>query len=116
MCPESEEGGWNLTWLGQQAGWLQGTAFPTWKGNSAITAHVYDANGEPGPFADLHQLKWGDQIIVNAFGQKYIYEVRSIDAWVDPEDSSAIPPEDYPWLTLITCKGYDANLDTINGG
>jgi len=37
--------------------------------------------------------------------------VRSVDAWVDPEESSAIPPEDYPWLTLITCKGYDANLD-----
>jgi len=54
--PVSEDG-WNLTWLGDQAGWLHGTAFPSWAGNSAITAHVYDANGQPGLFNNLSQLK-----------------------------------------------------------
>ena len=36
--PVSAEG-WDLTWLGGQAGWLQGTAFPTWEGNSVLTGH-----------------------------------------------------------------------------
>ena len=61
--------GWNLSWLGDQAGWLEGTAFPSWKGNSAITAHVVDANGQPGLFADLSILKWGDEVVVQAYGQ-----------------------------------------------
>jgi hypothetical protein len=39
--------GWDLTWLGEQAGYLEGTAFPSWAGNSAITGHVYLPDGSP---------------------------------------------------------------------
>ena len=39
--PQTEDG-WDLSWLSSEVGWLQGTAFPTWAGNSALTAHVYD--------------------------------------------------------------------------
>jgi len=28
--------------------------------------------------------------------------------------SSVFEHEDYPWLTLITCKGYDEENDTYN--
>lgn len=107
------EDGWDLTWLGDQAGWLHGTAFPTWSGNSSITAHIYDSNGNPGLFIDLETLKWGDKVLVNAYGQTYEYEVRSIEKHVHPEDTSAIfKPEEFPWLTLITCKGYDPESDS----
>ncbi len=41
-------GGWDVSWLGEQAGYLDGTAFPTWAGNSVITAHVTLASGETG--------------------------------------------------------------------
>ena len=51
--------GWNLTWLGSQAGYLEGTAYPTLPGNTGITAHVYSADGLPGPFVDLETLDLG---------------------------------------------------------
>jgi len=105
--------GWDLTWLGDQAGWLHGTAFPSWAGNSAITAHVVDANGQPGLFSDLSELNWGDEVIVHAYGQDYVYEVRTVEKYVQPDDTSSVfRHEDYPWLTLITCQGYDEDSDS----
>ena len=110
--PVSQDG-WNLAWLGNQAGWLHGTAFPSWAGNSAITAHVFDANGQPGLFNNLNQLKWGDKVIVHAYGQAYVYEVRTVKKHVRPDDTSSVfEHEDYPWLTLITCRGYDEESDS----
>jgi LPXTG-site transpeptidase (sortase) family protein len=104
---------WDVTWLGNQIGYLQGTAFPTWNGNSVLTGHVTDANGKPGPFASLGSLAWGNQIIIYAWGQAYIYEVRSVNLWTDPNSTSALTRhEDLPWLTLITCHGYDEKTDT----
>ena len=100
--------GWDLTWLGNQAGWLNGTAFPSWAGNSALTAHVYDANGKLGLFNNLSGLKYGNEVIVHAYGQAYVYEVRTVDKYVEPNDTSYVfRHEEYPWLTLITCRGYD---------
>ena len=103
--------GWDLTWLGQQAGWLQGTAYPTLSGNSVITAHVFDSQGLPGPFVDLNKLYWGHKIIVHLNGQKYIYEVREVRI-VWPEDKKVFQHEDLAWLTLITCKDYNAKTGT----
>lgn len=48
---------WDISWLWKQAGWLNGTAFPGWKGNSAITGHVTLSNGKPGPFTELGKLR-----------------------------------------------------------
>ncbi len=104
--------GWRLEWLGGQVGHLEGTAFPTWSGNSALTAHVYDANGNPGPFIDLQKMRWGQQIVVHGWGERYIYEVRSVRTWVRPDDVSVITPEQRSWLTLITCRGYDEANDS----
>jgi LPXTG-site transpeptidase (sortase) family protein len=104
--------GWDVSWLGDQAGWLNGTAFPTHAGNSVISAHVYDASGNPGPFEHLGTLQWGDQIIVHAFSQEYVYAVQE-SMLVAPEAiSSVISHEDYPWLTLITCQGYDGTSNS----
>jgi len=98
--------GWDVSWLVESAGWLQGTAFPTWPGNTAITAHVWDAQNQPGPFIDLHTLQHGDQIIIQAFGQKHVYEVREV-IQVRADDLRALPHSEYDMLTLITCQGYD---------
>ncbi|MCC6146446.1 MAG: isopeptide-forming domain-containing fimbrial protein [Anaerolineaceae bacterium] len=97
---------WDLTWLNGQVGYLEGTAFPTWEGNSGLTAHVYRADGMPGPFINLKNLHWGDRIIIQAFGSKYIYEVREV-YWTAPSDLRPLRHEAKPWLTLITCQGYD---------
>ncbi len=103
--PVSDQG-WDLTWLGASAGYLEGSAFPTWAGNSVITGHAILPDGNPGPFAHIDQLKWGDRVIVHAWGQKYVFEVRSITV-VDPDDMSVFAHEDLSWLTLVTCHQYD---------
>jgi len=103
--------GWDLSWLGGQAGYLEGTAFPTWSGNSALTAHAYTPDGLPGPFVHLADLRWGDQIILNAFGQQYIYEVRQVRS-VRPTDLSVLRHEELPWLTLLTCSVFDPVSET----
>jgi LPXTG-site transpeptidase (sortase) family protein len=109
--PLGADGNWDLTWLSDQAGYLNGTAYPTHAGNSVLTGHVYLADGSPGPFVNLSSLHYGDQIIVHLGGQRYIYQVRE-DKIVTPDDSSVFQHEEYPWLTLVTCKDYNAITNT----
>jgi LPXTG-site transpeptidase (sortase) family protein len=101
------DGEWDVSWLGNQAGWLNGTAFPTWAGNSVLTGHVVDANGNPGPFVRLNGLWWGDKVIVHAWGAQYVYEVRQVTQVEPGAISSVFRHEELPWVTLITCRGYD---------
>lgn len=111
--PQSEDNTWDVTWLGSDTGWLNGTAFPTWNGNSVLTAHVTDSNGLPGPFANVKELKYGDQIIVHLFGQQYIYEVQNSRMTRPQSTSFAFESmQDYSYLTLITCQGYIPFSDT----
>ena len=107
------ESSWDVSWLSNSAGWLEGSAFPSHIGNSILTAHVYLPSGLPGPFVDLHRLKWDDQIIVHAFGRQYIYQVRA-NKVIQPDDSVASRHEEYPWITLITCKGFNDSTDTYD--
>jgi len=98
--------GWDVTWLDKNAGWLNGSAFPTWKGNSVITAHVWDAANQPGPFAKLKDLKYGDQIIIHAYGQIFTYEITETTS-ISPTDTAAmLKHADKSSLTLITCEDY----------
>ena len=101
-----KNGAWNVSWLGKQAGWLAGSAFPSWNGNSVLTSHVYLSNGLPGPFVNLNKLKFGDKIIVRAYGQKFTFEVRT-NTVVEPNDASILKHEKSPWVTLVTCKEFD---------
>jgi len=69
---------------------------------------VVDANGQPGLFNNLNGLKWGDEVIVHAYGQAYVYEVPTVEKYVQPDDTSSVfKHEEFPWFTLITCHGYD---------
>ena len=105
--PQAADGGWDVSWLGDNAGWLNGSAYPTRDGNSVLTGHVYDALGQPGPFVAMNTLWWGDQVIIHAGSAEYVYEVRSVKQ-VSAEDVNAMMQhEDSPWLTLVTCRGYD---------
>ena len=98
--------GWDVTWLGQKAGWLNETAFPSWVGNSVITAHVWDAYNQPGIFYNLKDLQYGDLIKVHAFGQVYTYEVRETKQIAPNNFSAILKHEDKAWLTLLTCEDY----------
>ena len=100
-------GEWDVSWLGNQAGWLNGSAFPTWAGNSVLTGHVWNADNTAGPFRYINMLWWGDKVIVHAWGGQYIYEVRSVEQ-VRPNDTAAMMKhQTLPWVTLVTCRGYD---------
>lgn len=104
-------GDWDLSWLAQEAGWLDGTAFPGWDGNSALTGHVTLPNGKAGPFSSLGKLAWGDAIIIHAYGEAYTYEVRE-NRTIKPYVTSILKHEEHPWLTLITCKTYTETTNT----
>ena len=104
------DGTWNVAWLGKQAGWLQGSAFPSWNGNSVVTSHVYLANGLPGPFVNLISLRFGEKVIIHAYGEKYVFEVRSNEI-VEPNDASVFRHEERAWLTLVTCRDYDEKIN-----
>lgn len=97
--------------LVRQASWLEGSAFPSWNGNSLITSHVYLPNGLPGPFVNLSKLQYGDEVLIHAYGQKYTFEVSSNEV-VAPYDASAFRHEEKPWLTLVTCREYDEKTNT----
>jgi LPXTG-site transpeptidase (sortase) family protein len=99
-------GQWNTQWLSNQVGYLEGTTFPTWKGNSIITAHLYLSNGEPGPFIDLDKLQFGDLITIEAWNQSYIYSVRSKGV-VPASYRLSFEKEPYSWVTLVTCTGFN---------
>jgi LPXTG-site transpeptidase (sortase) family protein len=98
--------GWDISWLSSQAGYLQGTAFPSFQGNSVLTSHVYLADGTPGPFVHLNSLAYGDKIRLQAYGSTFVYEVRSLKI-VSPGDASVMAHRDGAWLTLLTCQDFD---------
>jgi LPXTG-site transpeptidase (sortase) family protein len=98
---------WDLTWLNHQVGWLEGTAFPTWDGNTVLTAHNYAPDGTAGPFAGIKDLKYDEPVIIHNHGMVYTYGVR-MNATVEANNSYWINKhEDLDWVTLITCEQYD---------
>jgi LPXTG-site transpeptidase (sortase) family protein len=99
--------GWDVSWLGSEIGWLNGTAWPSWNGNSVLTAHVYNADGLAGPFVDLSSLKWGDAVLLHSGKSVYTYEVRE-NFKVNPSELGKVTQhEELPWLTLVTCSSFD---------
>ena len=102
-----DNGSWDVTWLGSQAGWLEGSAFPTASGNAVLTGHVWDALNRPGVFEKLTELRYGDQVIVHNAGKAYVYEVRERLQVSAERVNQLLKHKDRPWVTLVTCRGYD---------
>jgi LPXTG-site transpeptidase (sortase) family protein len=106
-----QNGQWDVKWLRNDIGWLEGSTFPGKNGNAVLTGHVFNANGLQGPFVNLKNLLWGDKVIITAFDEQYIYEVREVKQWVNKDEIQILSHEDTPYLTLITCQGYDPEKD-----
>jgi LPXTG-site transpeptidase (sortase) family protein len=104
--PQSKSS-WDVTWLGESAGYLAGSAFPTWEGNTVLTGHVWDANNAPGPFAEIKNLQHGDTIEIEAWGLTYTYEVRENKVILPNSVDTVFEHEDYDWVTLVTCEFYN---------
>ena len=101
-------GAWDVTWLGNQVGYLEGSAYPTWSGNTVLTAHNTTAYDEPGLFADLNDLSYGDQIVIQAYGQTYVYEVREKVVVGQGNLAAAFKEQRLDWVTLMTCTNFNS--------
>jgi LPXTG-site transpeptidase (sortase) family protein len=97
---------WDVTWLGDRVGYLEGSAFPTWQGNTVLTAHVWDANNQPGLFVDLKQLRYDDPIAIHAWGLEYRYKVRDNRLILPSAVDAVMQHKDLDWVTLFTCETY----------
>lgn len=105
---------WDVSWLGSSAGWLEGSAFPTWAGNTVITGHVWGADNQPGVFVDLKALRYGDQLTIQAWGHTYTYEVRQNKLVTSKNTKAVLQHEELDWITLVTCEGYDPAAQTYS--
>jgi LPXTG-site transpeptidase (sortase) family protein len=108
---ESTKGSWDVSWLQNEVGWLNGTAYPTRKGNSLLTAHVVNADGKPGVFYRLKSLGIGEYIYIYNAGYRYTYQVVS-NTLVQPNDARVMGHQEKSFLTLITCDSYDEKTGT----
>jgi LPXTG-site transpeptidase (sortase) family protein len=108
---QQKAGTWDVSWLRDQAGWLEGSAFPTFSGNSIITAHVVTTYGKPGPFYHLKRLGVNENIYIFFGSYRYIYKVIS-NTLIKPDNMSVFAHADKPTLTLITCDSYDEKTET----
>ena len=108
-----ENGAWDVSWLSdEQAGHMEGSTFPTLRGNSVITAHVWNAYNEAGPFHDLKKLRYNDEIQIEAFGHVYTYRVRN-NFLIEPDDlKSPFIKKNGTWITLMTCEDYNQRTET----
>jgi len=106
-----ESGSWDVSWLQNQVGWLNGTAYPTWTGNSVLMGHTVNAVGGPSVFSNLKGLNSGEFIFVYDKGYRYTYKVESNKS-VRPNDISVLKHEEKAYLTLITCDVYDEKAET----
>ncbi len=108
--PETDNG-WNLTWLKNNVGYLESSAYPTFDGNTVLTAHVRDANKNIGPFSDIKGMKLGDRILIHAYGKIYVYEVQENKKISSTDIATAFKHEEYAWITLVTCEDYNAKIE-----
>jgi len=109
-----ENDGWNTTWLGNDAGYLEGSAFPTWEGNTVITGHIWTSTNKPGIFLNLNTLQYGDEVKIYSWGQVYTYQVRSNYLISNTNVASVMRSMTSDWLTLLTCDGYDPETGTYS--
>ena len=106
-----ENNGWDVSWLNQQVGWLEGTAYPGWSGNTVLTAHAYTADGIVGPFVKLKDLSYGQFIIIHQAGRRYTYVVKDNFNILPANTYWLTKHEELDWITLITCQQYDEALE-----
>ena len=100
------DGEYPVTWLGSDAGLLEGSAMPG-EGQSVLTGHNHLNTTEPGPFAGLKWLREGDRIFIRGEHD----DVQTFVVYANEKISekniggvNRIISSDPQSLTLITCE------------
>lgn len=96
---------------------LPGSALPGEKGNVFISGHsslTRFISLKEALFARLTDMKKGDEIIVEANGTKFKYEVIALKV-VDPADTSVVNAPDLQgrYISLMTCVPPGLNLKRL---
>jgi len=108
---------WDVSYLNEYAGHLQGTAEIGRGGNVVLAGHVELKDGRPGPFANIGRLANGDSITIvsNAPGNPVVmrYHVTEVRV-VDPYDLNTIRNHGYEELTLVTCQDWSDKTHAYN--
>jgi len=101
---------WDLSHLGANVGYLEGTGQSNQPGNMVIAGHSTTPQLAPSVFANLHNLHIGDEIIVSIGGSEKRYIVNSVSR-VEATDLSPVMPTAHEQLTLLTCaiESFQAN-------
>jgi LPXTG-site transpeptidase (sortase) family protein len=102
---------WDISRLRGEAAHLAGTAAPGEAGNIVMAGHITIPGAGWGPFRELDTLKPGDLVFIEHGQESRAYEV-SDTMYVDPTAVEVTYPTDSERLTLITCSGWDDNLET----
>jgi LPXTG-site transpeptidase (sortase) family protein len=97
---------WDVKYLGQNAGHLQGTAWFGQPGNIVLAGHVEMPDGRAGIFAGVSKMNLGDPVILSLNDKQQRYSIAAINR-VKPDDLSVLYPTENDRLTLITCDSYD---------
>lgn len=96
---------------------LPGSALPGEKGNVFISGHSALSrlfNLKSAIFANLKDLKKDDEVVVEAGGAKFRYQVTEVKV-VRPDDLSVIPSPDPQgrYITLMTCVPPGLNFKRL---
>ena len=95
-------------------GWFNGGAAPGQSSNVVFWGHVLrwkDAPDIPAPFARVHELQPGAElIVVTADGTEHRYQVTQ-QIQVRPEDVQYIYPTTQERVTLVSCIGDNVILN-----
>jgi LPXTG-site transpeptidase (sortase) family protein len=97
---------WDLSFLGNNAGHLEGTAGLDETGNIVLAGHVERADGTRGIFAEIGNLAEGELVILQLPTEERRYHVTEVRA-AEPGALSVLYPTETARITLITCSDYD---------
>ena len=108
---------WDVSWLGDNIGWLENTAWPGYigAGNVVLTGHSVNYTGYPGIFANLQRLGYGNTIYLNAYGEKLTYVVQDVQTVYADTPQVLSQKTDEALLTLITCRYYNEATGQYDG-
>lgn len=101
---------WLIDGLREEVAWLGDTSWPGLGGNTVLAGHITVRGLGNGPFRYLENINPDDQMTVYTEANKYTYKVRE-QVVVNETDMGVVLPTVGTQLTLITCTGWDDELD-----
>lgn len=100
---------WDISNMTNEVAHLEGTVYPGQPGNAALAGHITIPDAGWGPFKDLGMLQPGDHVFIQIGKKTLTYEVTE-QKTVNASVVEVVFPTDDIRLTLLTCTGWDDDL------